>query len=173
MNLMFGSRNPMDFDIKFNDHGIILNLSTLRENFIKLNMLIPPREIGYTYDREFDIKYANYILENDMAFSEFFLIIYNLYIGKDVYVMSADEDWTENIIESLLKLIQQRYGINAVLVESDEDYIYAQNHSTVSFSNGPALYNLDTDKNRFTGIMMYMMEKYGRFPWALEGFAGN
>ena len=50
------------------------------------------------------------------------MIIQILYAGRSVYLMYGDEDWNENLIESLLKIIQQRYGYNAYHVESDEEY---------------------------------------------------
>lgn len=179
--LMYGYDRDDIINISFSGDGLIYNLASMREGFIKLNNLIPPNNIGVFTDRDFDIVYANYIMNNDAVFTEFFQIIYNLYIGKDVLIIySPTYEWTENILESLLKLIQQRYGYNAVRIDSDEDYIYARNDCIFSFAPGYGIYNLDIDKDRFS----YLIESYrlstinndnytGYIPYNLEGFIVN
>ena len=89
-------------------------------------------------------------------FCEFFQIIYNLYLGYDVFILASSEDWSENILESLLKLIQQRYGYNAVRIDSDDDYIFARNNMTFDFDPRFGIYNLDQDKERFS----YLIENF-------------
>lgn len=173
--LMYGYDRNDILSIDFAGEGLIYNLASMKEGFIRLPNLIPPNKIGHFVDRDFDIAYANYIMSNDTVFCEFFQIIYNLYIGKDVFIMySQNEDWAENILESLLKLIQQRYGYNAVRIDSDEDYIYARNNVLSDFDKSYGLYNLDIDKERFT----YLIENYrlscdGILPYNLEGFVVN
>ena len=112
--LMYGPASAAD--IKFGGKGVMYNLSSMREGFISLQALIPPNTIGRLTDREFDIAYANYIMSNDTLFCIFFQIVYNLYIGKDVFIIVSTEDWSENLLESLLKLIQQRYGIRSYII---------------------------------------------------------
>lgn len=154
--LMYGVGRDDILGIKFAGEGVIYNLTSLREGFNSLYLLIPPNDIGRFTDRDFDIAYANYIMNNDNVFCEFFQIIYNLYIGKDVFIIVSEENWSENILESLLKLIQQRYGYNAVRIDSDDDYIFARNNMTFDFAYGYGLYNLDQDKERFT----YLIENF-------------
>ena len=104
----------------------------------------------YITDREFDIAYMNYIMNYDDVFCEFFQIIYNLYIGIDVLIIASKDDWSENILESLLKLIQQRYGYDAVYIETDEDYMYARNYCFSDFAPGkPAWLDLIMFSSRF------------------------
>ena len=149
----------------------VFNLSSLREDFITLRYLIPPNNIGRFTDLEFDIAYMNYIMQNDSAFMDFFRIIYELYIGNDVFIVaSSEEDWSENILESLIKLIQQRYGYNAIFVGNSEDYIYAKNHCTEDFISGYGLYNLDQDKERFAYLVQDYIDKYKSMPFYLEGW---
>lgn len=169
--LMYTDSNTMNSLRLIDERTSIYNLSTFREDFVTLRLLIPPNNIGRFTDMDFDIAYMNYILGNDMIFCEFFRIIYDLYIGKDVILLASKEDWSENILESLLKLIQQRYGYNAILLDSDEDYIYAKNEGVGGFIQGYGLYNLDQDKERFT----YLIEQYrssynGALPFVLEGW---
>ena len=147
------------------------NLSSMREGFISLQPLIPPNTIGRLTDREFDIAYANYIMSNDTLFCIFFQIIYNLYIGKDVFIIVSTEDWSENLLESLLKLIQQRYGYNAVLINTEADYLYAVTSMNFEFAPGYGIFNLDQDKERFTTLIeQYRIANNGALPLDLEGF---
>ena len=167
--LMYGPASAAD--IKFGGKGVMYNLSSMREGFISLQALIPPNTIGRLTDREFDIAYANYIMSNDTLFCIFFQIIYNLYIGKDVFIIVSTEDWSENLLESLLKLIQQRYGYNAVLVNTEADYLYAATSMNFGFAPGYGIYNLDQDKERFTTLIeQYRIANNGALPLDLEGF---
>lgn len=167
--LMYGPASAAD--IKFGGKGVMYNLSSMREGFISLQALIPPNTIGRLTDREFDIAYANYIMSNDTLFCIFFQIIYNLYIGKDVFIIVSTEDWSENLLESLLKLIQQRYGYNAVLINTEADYLYAANSMNFGFASGYGIYNLDQDKERFTTLIeQYRIANNGALPLDLEGF---
>lgn len=167
--LMYGPASAAD--IKFGGKGVMYNLSSMREGFISLQALIPPNTIGRLTDREFDIAYANYIMSNDTLFCIFFQIIYNLYIGKDVFIIVSTEDWSENLLESLLKLIQQRYGYNAVLINTEADYLYAATSMNFGFAPGYGIYNLDQDKERFTTIIeQYRIANNGALPLDLEGF---
>ena len=167
--LMYGPASAAD--IKFGGKGVMYNLSSMREGFISLQALIPPNTIGRLTDREFDIAYANYIMSNDTLFCIFFQIIYNLYIGKDVFIIVSTEDWSENLLESLLKLIQQRYGYNAVLINTEADYLYAATSMNFGFAPGYGIFNLDQDKERFTTLIeQYRIANNGALPLDLEGF---
>jgi len=171
--LMYGQKDPREFDPSFEEHGCIFNITSLKEGYNKLNMLVPMNSMGYTTDRDYDIAYANYIFNNDAVFVEFFIIIYYLYIGKDVYLIYSNEDWSENIIESLLKLIQQRYGYNAYLINEDEDYIYSKMNDSTYFNGEWGLYNLDIDKNRFSYAVQNYILNFGKLPYMIEGFIVN
>lgn len=167
--LMFGSEEALG--LSFKGKGYLYNLSSMREGYTRLSTLIPPNELGRFTDRDFDIVYANYIMNNDQVFCEFFQIVYNLYLGYDVFILACNENWSENILESLLKLIQQRYGYNAVRISSDEDYIYAVNNSVSDFAPGYGIYNLDQDKERFVHLMYaFKLMNDGAIPFNLEGF---
>ena len=169
--LMYGEDRPDILSLKFSGTGIIFNLTSYKEGYNRLNLLVPPNELGRFTDRDFDIVYANYVIGNDMVFCQFFWIIYNLYIGYDVFIIANPLDWSENILESLLKLIQQRYGYNAIKIDSDEDYIYAANYMTTGFAPGYGLYNLDQDKERFTYLIeSYRIANKGALPFQLDGF---
>lgn len=146
--LMYGNSNNIITT------GIVFNLTSMKEGFTRLSRLIPPNTIGRFTDREFDIIYANYIMSNDFVFKEFFDIIYPLYTGLDVYIIISDDDWSENLTESLLKLIQQRYGYNGGKINCIDDYYFILNSKNYSdFDRSYGLANLDIDKERYTYIV--------------------
>lgn len=147
--LMYGNANNII------DSGFVYNITSLREGLTNLNLLIPPNSIGLFTGVDFDIAYMNYIFCNDVVFKQFFDIIYSMYIGNDVYLVISDtDDWAENLIESLIKLIQQRYNVIAYRINCFEDFIYFNNvrdkHSDFSDFG---LINLDQDKERYTYIV--------------------
>lgn len=132
------------------DNVVVFNLTSLKEGYRRLDLLIPPNQLGLYTGRDFDIAYANYIMSNDMVFKEFFDIIHCLYIGQDVYIIIDEEaEWSENITESLLKLIQQRYGYNASHISCFDDFVYACNNDISDFNPYFGVYNLDIDKQRY------------------------
>lgn len=133
------------------DTGLVFNLTSMKEGFSNLQSLIPPNEIGRFEGRDFDIVYANYILNNDFVFLNFFEIIYALYINLDVYIVISNDDWSENLIESLMKLIQQRYGYNGARINSFEDYLFLLNSNDSGFGTFDFyIKNLDEDKERYS-----------------------
>lgn len=134
------------------DTGLIYNLTSMKEGLNTLKVLIPPNEIGRFEGRDFDIAYANYILNNDFVFVNFFEIIFALYNNLDIYIVVSDDDWSENLIESLMKLIQQRYGYNGIRINSFDDYLFYLNSPYNSEFNCYDFYikNLDADKERYS-----------------------
>jgi hypothetical protein len=142
------------------DNATVFNLSSLREGIHRLNCLIPPNSVGIFTERDFDIAYANYIMGNDIVFYQFFSIIWELYLGKNVYIAISENDWSENLVESLFKLIQQRYGYNAFYIGCPDDYIALANSTdTGDFARGYGLFNLDQDKERYSYLMANMMPR--------------
>ena len=131
----------------------VLNLTGMIEGFDSIQALIPPQTLGKFSTYEFDVNYYNYIMENDGVFILFFRIIQFLYSGKDVYIISDEQEWCESLIESLLKIIQQRYGYNAYPVSSDEDVLYALQRDESYFNSSYGLANLDVDKTRYQYIV--------------------
>lgn len=125
---------------------IILNLSSLAEGFERVH-LVPSIPTMYNNDKEFDIAYANYIFSNDYTFMEFMKIVYSLYLGYDVFLLVSRNENTHDIItESLCKLIQQRYGYNYQLLNTNDDIDY---YDDSGFSL-IGIQTFDQDKERMT-----------------------
>ncbi len=135
--------------------GRIFNISGMIEGYENIQCLIPPNQIGRLTDRDFDIAYVNWILNNDVVFVQFFRVIQALYGGEDVFIIIDDADWSENLIESFMKVIQQRYGYNGFHVKTFEDYMFAKNNIEFGFDDR-LLINLDQDKERYAYLVNSM-----------------
>lgn len=129
----------------------VFNLSSLVEGYERINIL-PLNNVDYATERDFDIAYSEYILNNDMMFSEFFgKIIFNIYNGLNVCILTSEDTEFEYITESITKLIQQRYGYDTQYIYEEEDVKTISNKSDFSISG---LVNLDIDKERFTTMVI-------------------
>ena len=140
------------------DGCIIYNFSSLNERYPRLN-LMPPFEFGKNYDYNFDMNYANYILCNDNVFFDMMMIVYNLYQGKDIYLLVDDD--LSGLNDSLFKFIQQRYGYNATRINTLDDLVYAEN---TDFSE-EGLFYLDQDKERLSYLLESERLKNGGMPY--------
>lgn len=144
--------------IKYIPESVIFNYSGLTEDFPRIRIM-PPRDLGASSEYDFDIKYYNYLLNTDEVFMEFMKIILLLYEGKDVFLIISKDEWSTILIESLLKVIQQRYGINGAEIATEEDMFYVEESD---FDPGFGLINLDQDKDRYTYIFTAIQEQNKR-----------
>lgn len=144
--LMYGDAFMANNIVPLVDKMVVYNLSSLNERFPRIN-LIPPNTLGTNFDLAFDINYANWILCNEPVFNEYMKIISALNTGYNVYIVISKEDWSINLVESLTKLIQERYGITSIFIESYEDYLCANDSEA---SEGMGLYNLQQDMERYS-----------------------
>lgn len=140
--LLYGTSSVLPFlsmdTVVYNFTGLVEQIPTLQ--------LLPPRELGANSEYEFDVKYYQYVISNDIPFDSFMCIIMNLYEGRTVFLITLEGNWSQILIESLLKMIQQRYGINATKICSEEDIFYAEDSD---FNPDFGLCNLDQDKERY------------------------
>lgn len=141
----------------------VVNFSSLVEGFPDAKLL-PPNNLGAVNEYDFDVKYMHYIMDININFINFMNIIMELYYNNnDIYLIISEDDWSSILIDSLLKLIQQRYGINGILINSYEDYIYEKvyNTSISEFDSGYGIPNLMIDKERYIYLYELMRAKNG------------
>lgn len=136
------------------ENSYLFNLSGFMDKTTQLK-LIPDASVVTAYNElQFDQQYASYILNNDAIFYEFFSKVINpIYMGRDVFIVVQRSEFFDAITESLLKLIQQRYGYNNIAIVNtveDIDYIPRDNIFTTA-----GIYNLDIDKERYSAIYAY------------------
>lgn len=135
----------------------IWNFNTGIENIPNIN-LMPPNNLGKLETHDFDYNYMRWILDNDINFIELMKIMLALYRNEDVYLIINDLDiWSLQIVDSLMKLIQQRYGINGILIESPDDVSCARDEG---FDPYFGIQNMDQDSERYQ--YLYYLNHKGR-----------
>ena len=149
--LMYGTAKVADMIISSKRvNTVYFNISSLAERYASIRLaLLPPNSLGANTEYDYDIKYMQWIFGNNSVFMQFMNIMSALYNGADVFLIVTDENWSNITVESLLKLIQQRYGINAVLINTMEDLQYAED----SIFEPYGIINLDQDLERYQCIM--------------------
>lgn len=135
------------------DTYTLYNMSSAINRGVMLSNLTPPPMVGantldYDDEKSFDIMYANYLLGNDAAFVQMFSIINNLYLGGSSIILVGDGKYKDVLTDSLIKFIQQRYGLSPIRIinEIEDWYSYEEDYKF----NLIGVYNLDVDKERFT-----------------------
>lgn len=130
------------------------NLSHYYAEMPTLNLLVPssqfiPEDIlnGDCSNTDFDREYHNFIFNNDIAFAQFMSIIIPVFMNPDtlVHITIIFNEYSNAFVESLIKLIQQRYGYNSYFINDIDDFIYT---SDSEFSI-PGLFMLDQDLARW------------------------
>lgn len=145
---------PPEFFAIYNIRNLIIyNLSTYDCSAPSLNALIPDSmlmQIVSDEEKTFDINYANYIIGNDAPFMDLMKIIIPLYNDQYslVFIMVNNSDFRNTITESLIKLIQQRYGYNSIMINTPEDAMSIEDDS---FSL-PGILVMDSDYKRYIAL---------------------
>jgi hypothetical protein len=129
---------------------LVFNLLSPLEGFERLN-IIPTGSfiLEEGKEREFDINYANYILQSN-GINELMKAMMPFYEGKNIYLLVYRDNggYFDAIIESVYKFIQHRYGVIPIMINDVEDYNFTPTQYNMSMSvNG--LYNFDIDKENY------------------------
>lgn len=144
------------------------NLSHYYAEMPMLNLLVPSSEFisediltGDCATTDFDREYHNFILSNDAAFCQLMSIIVPVYMQPDtlVHIAILYNDYTIAFVESLIKLIQQRYGYNSYFINDVEDFLYI---TEPEFSI-PGLFVLDQDLARWRMMNSESLKGYDEY----------
>lgn len=154
---------------------VTLNLSSpykcqydITSMITRINQIM--RTNGYTIDLsyldtpEFDTSYYNMIINDTELFYNFMRIMVHEFEDILVLVYVSTNAFAESITESIIKLIQQRYGKNAWKVTDIED-VYAINMSETFTPQGIQV--LDEDIKRinmavYAGKVPPIIPQYGK-----------
>lgn len=131
---------------------VLFNLNSFAEGFEPIRILPNTDEIyNFTGDELIlDQMLMKYIIENDAIFFEFFSkIMYPFYSGLDVVILVTNQEPYSLITESIIKIIQGRYGYNAPLINEADDFSPSYFDGDVTLYG---IYNLDQDKLRYSGM---------------------
>lgn len=136
---------------------ILFNLSSFREGLPDLGIL-PTNEVMATMfsqdqnTKVLDDNLFNYIYYNDEIFYNFFSkIMYPFYSGLDILIAVSVEEPFSSLTESIIKIIQQRYGYNCAFINYPEDLMYLQDSKDATM-NLLGVYNFDIDKQRYITV---------------------
>jgi len=131
----------------------VVSIYSFREGFSRFE-LNTDLTLAMADDLVFDSKLAEFILNDNSTFLDFMSIIFPLYNGENVYmILNRDSEYFMNIAESIVKLIQQRYGYNHAVINEFNDYNYVESDTGFSLQG---LYNFDIDRERYiNGMLIY------------------
>lgn len=155
---------------------IILNFSSLVTGLEQLHLIPNLKDIPVNIQDEynFNMAYWNWVLSNDEQFIDLMKIVYPLYCGYNVFVVvnwydSSGFTFLASMNETLMKLIQERYGYSASIINTIEDYKYQHNSELESEFSPQGILNMDNDKS----ILSYKLESIvmnGGEPIQVVGF---
>lgn len=80
--------------------------------------------VEYIYSPEFDMNYCNMIINNPNKFIAFMKIMTYCYQGTNVIILISHDEFRDAIVESLVKMIQLRYGYNSWILNTIDDLEY-------------------------------------------------
>ena len=121
-----------------NHPSVVYNLSSLYSGFQSIAELITKISLVnnsalptnlFVESVDFDIQYANSLLNNSTLFNKLMTIMHNSYEGFVVFILIQRDPYRDCITESLIKFIQQRYGYNCWLINDPEDLNYIKEDS--------------------------------------------
>ena len=109
---------------------VLLNLSSLYSGYTSISNLItkisPINNTAlpipdFVNSVEFDMQYASAVLGNPELFGSLINIMLRAYEGYLVCILVQRDPYRDAVMESLIKLIQQRYGYNCWIIEDYDD----------------------------------------------------
>ena len=146
--LLFGETDCLEkYLVSTKEPVMVYNFSSITEKYPILDIL-PRKRFDIDDSQQFDISFANYIMSHDYRFCQFFEIILGLYCSFNVFVLVSKNEFFDILNESLMKLIQQRYGyiVNEINTVEDLDCLVEGSFSI------QGLYNLDLDNKRYLSL---------------------
>lgn len=96
----------------------------------------------------FDVIYYSSIINDVNLFMSFMSIMYNDFNGQNSICLVERDPYRDAIMESIIKIIQNRYGANAWIVQDNDDLRCC--HDT--FYSPDGLLMLQNDVDRYTTI---------------------
>lgn len=109
------------------ENTLYLNLSSYIEGLPRLNGLNPLNyyNIGISTTYEFDMWYANFLINNSESYKELIDIMRELYNGRNVCILvNYTLEFSNLLVESLSKFISERYGYISNIIKDPDDILY-------------------------------------------------
>ena len=102
------------------DGFLIYNFTSMVMGYKNLRLLPPYTQVDNS--RDFDIQYAYWIHNDQEMFMEFMEVVMHLYMMNNIFILIDPDDDMLPIVETLLKLIQQKYGYNGYIINVPTDW---------------------------------------------------
>lgn len=137
--------------INYINNPVIFNLSSFYSGYDNITSLMtsvsktklsPVNLTEYVETPQFDNAFMSMIFTNTLLFGDFMKIIMNAYEGYNVIILVERDAYRDMIMESLIKIIQLRYGYNCWIVEDFQDLECLSEPSFTPMG----IINLDNDK---------------------------
>ena len=150
--------------VKYFNRAVIFNLSSYYSGYNNITNLITMANMSNTSEYliaqyvdmpEFDINYMNYVFNNKDLFNSILSIVHCATDGNNAIVLVKHDPFRDAIMESIIKLIQQRYGYQCWVVDSVDDLSCLSEPTFTPYG----LMNLDEDLKRFN-FKYENIEKY-------------
>lgn len=141
----------------FNRPINIFNLSSLYSGFIDLTDLCTGlskinntgmRMPEFVQSVQFDINYASALTNDPNMFCKLSMIVSTVYEGIIPIILVQRDAYRDAIMESIIKFIQQKYGLISWIVEDPDDVLCIKEHPITPYG----LLNLNNDIKRFDAI---------------------
>ena len=133
--LIFGPYNAIQYPYV----QMVFNLSSLTQDIPRLPGLIPPINGLIIDEKDFDMWYYNYVLNNPEPFKSMMSILLSMYDGYITYVCIGEyimDPYMSIINESFMKILQQRYGIKYSIVNEINDTSIEEKSTDSPISSG-------------------------------------
>ena len=122
--LVFG---PYDCMMFTSETFAIYNLTSYKEGFPRIDPINPLTYYnnGISASYEFDMWYANFLINNPDSYRCFLDIMRQLYNGMNVWILIDPRiEFSMVLVESLEKFILERYGYVSNIIRDPEDVFY-------------------------------------------------
>lgn len=133
----------------------VYNLCSFYEGLYNID-LVPPFRIVDTGSNEADLAYMQWIFGNEIPYNNFMDIVCKLHENHNICIMVMPDDAVSSIVESLQKLLSERYGIIANNVYSIEDWYSLED---IGPSTREQMWNFDQDRDLY---LSYLLTKQKR-----------
>lgn len=142
----------------------IYNMTSLYEGFYNLH-LIPPFNIFDNGSNDMDIAYAQWLFNDQTAYYDLMNILNRIHNGANVCLLTFEDERFGMVEESLQKLLSNRYGIVANIVNDIDDFDYLEDIGPRTVDH---ISNFDNDRDRFLSTLVnnntpYYLFKYDEF----------
>lgn len=103
-----------------------------------------------TENEKFKIDFANNIFSSDKAFMELFSLVNSLFQGDNVFVIFDEALGWINIVETLIDILEERYGFVSNMALHEEDVFDLKD----AWFNSEGLDFYDMDDQRYTVLQV-------------------